>query len=159
MDNIIILAIQLGITVAAFIIGKYVFPNVPKSVSVKLKELSVWAENFVRWAREFMKTSTGEEKMQQVVEQLKKIADEAGIKVTEEQLKAIAQTAYDAMKAGEQEAGMDTAVLKTETLTVPTVTIINNGNASVETAEKTAVATDDVPEDALEPNGDGTFNT
>ncbi len=48
------------------------------------------------------KDKTGEEKMAAVVEQLKKIADEAGLNVTEDQLKAIAQTAYNAMKAGEK---------------------------------------------------------
>lgn len=33
MDNIIVLAIQLAVAVAAFALGKYVFPNIPKSVS------------------------------------------------------------------------------------------------------------------------------
>ena len=108
MNNIIILAIQLAVAVGAFALGKYVFPNIPKNVSEKLQELSGWAAQFVVWAREFMKTSTGKEKMDKVVEQLKKIADEAGLKVTEEQLRAIAQTAYEAMMAGTKEAGQTT---------------------------------------------------
>ena len=95
MNDIIILAVQLGITVAAFVVGKYVFPNLPKNVTDKLTTLSQWAAQFVVWAKEFMKKQTGEEKMAAVVEKLKEIADEAGIEVTEDQLRAIAQSAYN----------------------------------------------------------------
>lgn len=159
MNNIIILAIQLAVAVGAFALGKYVFPNIPKNVSEKLQELSGWAAQFVVWAREFMKTSSGKEKMDKVVEQLKKIADEAGLKVTEEQLRAIAQTAYEAMMAGTKEAGQTTEASQAEPATVPAITIINHGPAAVETNGTVAVATDNVPEDALEENPDGTVNT
>lgn len=158
MDKIIILAAQLIIAVGAFAIGKYVFPNIPKSVSEKLQELSGWAAQFVVWAREFMKTSTGQEKMNKVVEQLKKIADEAGIDITEEQLRAIAQTAYEAMKAGEKEAESKQENLQAEALTLPAITIIANGSAAVKTSGKVAVATDNVPDGALDENPDGTVN-
>lgn len=159
MNNIIILAIQLAVAVGAFALGKYVFPNIPKNVSEKLQELSGWAAQFVVWAREFMKTSSGKEKMDKVVEQLKKIADEAGLKVTEEQLRAIAQTAYEAMMAGTKEAGQTTKASQAEPATVPAITIINHGPAAVETNGTVAVATDNVPEGALEENPDGTVNT
>nr|DAW24305.1 MAG TPA: holin [Caudoviricetes sp.] len=159
MNNIIILAIQLAVAVGAFALGKYVFPNIPKNVSEKLQELSGWAAQFVVWAREFMKTSSGKEKMDKVVEQLKKIADEAGLKVTEEQLRAIAQTAYEAMMAGTKEAGQTTEASQAEPATVPAITIINHGPAAVETNGTVAVATDNVPEGALEENPDGTVNT
>lgn len=160
MNNIIILAIQLAVAVGAFALGKYVFPNIPKNVSEKLQELSGWAAQFVVWAREFMKTSTGKEKMDKVVEQLKKIADEAGLKVTEEQLRAIAQTAYEAMMAGTKEAGQTAETFQTEAMAVPAaITIINHGPAAVETNGTVAVATDNVPEGALEENPDGTVNT
>lgn len=105
MDNIIMQAITLGVMVGAFVCGKYVFPNMPKNVADKLNDLAPWAGKFVVWAREFMKASTGQEKMDAVVKELYKIAEEKGIKVTENQLKAIAQAAYEAMKAGEKEAG------------------------------------------------------
>lgn len=102
MKEIIVLAVQLGVTVAAFAVGKYVFPNLPKNATDKLATLSQWAAKFVEWAKEFMKKQTGEEKMAAVVKQLKEIADEAGLEVTEDQLKAIAQSAYNAMKDGEK---------------------------------------------------------
>ena len=154
MNDIIILAVQLGITVAAFVVGKYVFPNLPKNVTDKLTTLSQWAAKFVEWAKEFMKKQTGEEKMAAVVEKLKEIADEAGIEVTEDQLRAIAQSAYNAMKAGEKEAAV-IELQALEAVQVPTVNIYTGPAA----AGKTAVATDEVPEGALEDNEDGTVNT
>ncbi|MEY8517161.1 phage holin, LLH family [Lachnospiraceae bacterium 29-84] len=153
MNDIIFLAVQLGIAVAAFIAGKYVFPNIPKNVMDKLTTLSQWAAKFVEWAKEFMKKQTGEEKMAAVVEKLKEIADEAGIEVTEDQLRAIAQSAYNAMKAGEKEA----AVIEPQALEavqVPTVNIYTGPAAE----GKTAVATDEVPEGALEDSEDGKVN-
>ena len=51
MNDIIVLAVQLGITVTAFVIGKYVFPNLPKNVTDKLTTLSQWAAKFVEWAK------------------------------------------------------------------------------------------------------------
>lgn len=133
MDNVIYAAVYFAVTLGAFLIGKYVCPNIPKSVTDKLGELSEWAAKFVEWAKEFKKDKTGEEKMAAVVEQLKKIADEAGLNVTEDQLKAIAQTAYNAMKAGEKESN------------------------TAEPLEALA-ATDNVPEGTTETNADGTVN-
>lgn len=146
MNDIIILAVQLGITVAAFVVGKYVFPNLPKNVTDKLTTLSQWAAQFVVWAKEFMKKQTGEEKMAAVVEKLKEIADEAGIEVTEDQLRAIAQSAYNAMKAGEKEA----AAAEPQALEAVQVPTVNIYTAAAPAGGKTAVATDEVPEGALE---------
>ena len=64
MNDIIFAAINLGIAVAFFVLGKYVFPKIPKTITDKLFELGQMAEKFVVWAREFMKSSTGAEKME-----------------------------------------------------------------------------------------------
>lgn len=157
MNDIVILAIQLGITIAAFVIGKYVFPNVPKSVTEKLNTLSAWAAQFVVWAKQFMQSQSGEEKMAAVVQKLKEIADEAGLEVTEDQLRAIAQSAYNAMKAGEKEADVATALpMEAVQAAAPTVNIYTGVQSSAEGV--TAVATDNVPDGALETNEDGTIN-
>ena len=155
MNDIIILGVQLGVAVAAFLVGKYVFPNIPKSVTEKLNTLSAWAVKFVAWAKEFMKAQTGEEKMEAVVKKLKEIADEAGLKVTEDQLRAIAQSAYNAMKAGEKEADM-AIPLETVKVATPTVNIFTGAQEPAESV--TAVATDNVPDGAPEPNEDGSVN-
>ncbi len=156
MNDIILLAVQLGIAVAAFAAGKYIFPNVPKTVIDKLATISMWAEKFVVWAKEFMKKQTGEEKMAAVVEKLKEIADEAGLDVTEDQLKAIAQSAYNAMKAREKEAETDNAtyykVGQRAAAKGSTVNIYTGYSGT------TAVATNNVPDGALEDNPDGSVN-
>mgnify|MGYP002800994634 FL=1 len=161
MDNIIMQAITLAVMVGAFILGKYVFPNVPKSVTTKLNDLAAWASKFVVWAREFMQSSTGEEKMEKVVEQLKQIADEAGLNITEDQLRAIAQAAYEAMKAGEAaqaSQGADnqaTPSVPVQQAAAPAATVIVNTGGPAEVT-KVAIATDQVPDGALDDNPDGT---
>lgn len=156
MNDITLLAVQLGIAVVAFVAGKYVFPKVPKTVTDKLNMLSQWAAQFVVWAKEFMKKQTGEEKMAAVVEKLKEIADEAGLDVTEDQLKAIAQSAYNAMKAGEKEAEMDNATY----YKVGQRAAAKGSTVNIYTgyAGTTAVATNNVPDGALEDNPDGSVN-
>lgn len=148
--NTLFTLIYAFITVAAYLAGKYIFPEIPDEAKEKLHILTEWAEKFVIWAREFMDKKTGDEKMAAVVEQLKRIADEAGLDVTEEQLKAIAQTAYESTKAGEADASTE----ELEALTTPATTIVINT-----VPERVATATDDVPDGALQPNPDGTYNT
>lgn len=175
MENIIILGVEFAIAVGCFILGRYVLPNIPRTVADKLPLLSAWAGNFVEWARDFMKASTGEEKMAAVVAELKKIADEAGLEVTEEQLKAIAQSAYNAMKAGEDKAKAEAEAiaLTAEPVAIPVqqAPTINIYTAKEKAAEKpteaaerpaegvTAIATDNVPPGALEPTEDGRVKT
>lgn len=149
MDNIIMQAITLGVMVGAFVCGKYVFPNMPKNVADKLNDLAPWAGKFVVWAREFMKASTGQEKMDAVVKELYKIAEEKGIKVTENQLKAIAQAAYEAMKAGEKEAGtQETQAMyyKIGQREVAKAPIVNVFTGDAETADQLSVGVEVVVE-------------
>ena len=47
MDNVIYAAVYFAVTLGAFLLGKYVFPNIPKTVTDKLGELSEWAAKFV----------------------------------------------------------------------------------------------------------------
>lgn len=170
MENIIFNAVLLLISIGGFLLGKYVFPNVPKSVSDKLRQLAAWADKFVVWAREFRKQDSGHDKMEMVVEQLKAVAKEAGWDVTEDQLRAIAQTAYENMMAGAaaaqqpQEAaqGANTAryyeIGQRKFAEASTVVINVPGGSAAVAAPGTAVATDNVPEGALEPNPDGSVN-
>ena len=153
MENIIFNAVLLLISIGGFLLGKFVFPNVPKSVADKLRQLAAWADKFVVWAREFMKADSGQAKMEKVVEQLKAVAKEAGWNVTEDQLRAIAQAAYENMMAGAAEAQQlqEPAKAASVVINVP-------GRAATVTAPGVAVATDNVPEGALETNPDGSVN-
>lgn len=143
MNNVIYAVVYFGVTLGAFLLGKYVFPRAKPQLTNFLQDLEKmdvickWADKFVVWAREFLQTKPGKEKMAAVIEQLKQIAESAGIEVTEEQLKAIAQTAYESMKAGEEQAGTAQPIEAITAPATPTV-VINTG--------VTAVATDKVPD-------------
>ena len=153
MENIIFNAVLLLISIGGFLLGKFIFPNVPKSVADKLRQLAAWADKFVVWAREFRKQDSGPAKMEMVVEQLKAVAKEAGWDVTEDQLRAIAQAAYENMMAGAAEAQQPQEPAK-----AASVVINVPGRAATVTAPGVAVATDNVPEGAPEPNPDGSVN-
>ena len=164
MENIIFNAVLLLISIGGFLLGKFVFPNVPKSVADKLRQLAAWADKFVVWAREFRKQDSGTAKMEMVVEQLKAVAKEAGWDVTEDQLRAIAQAAYENMMAGAAEAQQPQETAQAENTAryyeigqrkyaeASTVIINVPGTPGV------AVATDAVPEGALDVNRDGSVN-
>ena len=169
MENIIFNAVLLLISIGGFLLGKFVFPNVPKSVADKLRQLAAWADKFVVWAREFRKQDSGTAKMEMVVEQLKAVAKEAGWNVTEDQLRAIAQTAYENMMKGAAEAqqtqepalGASAAryyEIGERKFAEASTVVINMPGAAAENAPRVAVATDNVPEGALEPNPDGSVN-
>lgn len=169
MENIIFNAVLLLISIGGFLLGKFVFPNVPKSVADKLRQLAAWADKFVVWAREFKKADSGHDKMEMVVEQLKAVAKEAGWDVTEDQLRAIAQTAYENMMKGAAEAqqtqepalGASAAryyEIGERKFAEASTVVINMPGAAAENAPRVAVATDNVPEGALEPNPDGSVN-
>lgn len=168
MENIIFNAVLLLISIGGFLLGKFVFPNVPKSVADKLRQLAAWADKFVVWAREFMKTSSGHEKMEMVVEQLEAIAKEAGLNVTKDQLRAIAQAAYENMMKGAAEAQQPQEIAQAASTAryyeigrrkfAEASTVVINVPGPAAGAPGVAVATDNVPEGALEPNPDGSVN-
>jgi len=172
MENIIFNAVLLLISIGGFLLGKFVFPNVPKSVADKLRQLAAWADKFVVWAREFRKQDSGPAKMEMVVEQLKAVAKEAGWDVTEDQLRAIAQAAYENMMKGAEEAqqtqepalGAAPAASAARYYEIgqrkyaEASTVVINVPGPAAGAPGVAVATDNVPEGALEPNADGSVN-
>lgn len=103
-NEIIVKVVELVVIIVSFIVGRYVLPKYKTNIHDAAAEFQVllnYAESFVAYARQFM-NAPGEEKMNNVVEKLKSICDKQGIKVDEVTLRAIAQKAYDAMKAGEK---------------------------------------------------------
>jgi len=141
---------------------------VPKSVADKLRQLAAWADKFVVWAREFRKQDSGTAKMEMVVEQLKAVAKEAGWNVTEDQLRAIAQAAYENMMKGAEEAQQTQEAAQAASAAryyeigqrkyAEASTVVINVPGPAAGAPGVAVATDNVPEGAPEPNPDGSVN-
>ena len=104
----LILLIQLILIVGAYLVGRYIVPNVPQETiqdaTAKVNLIISYADKFVSWAKWFMKDYTGAERMAAVVEQLMNIANRYNLDISEEEIKAIAQKAYDQMQAGIKEA-------------------------------------------------------
>ena len=106
MDNqFIILMIQICALVASYFIGKYIGNKSPENIqdiTAKVNLIIKYADKFVSWAKYFMNDSSGEEKMTEVTKQLKIIADRYNLNITDNEIKAIVQKAYDQMKNEEQ---------------------------------------------------------
>ena len=68
-------------------------------LSLKFNVFLKYADAFVTWAKEFMPNSTGAEKMSAVIKQLQNIANKYNMIMSEDEITAIAQKSYEAMKA------------------------------------------------------------
>lgn len=60
--------------------------------------LMKWTETAVRWARQWMKTATGEEKKEEVMLFVLKKADKLGLAVDEEDIDKMIEAIYDKVK-------------------------------------------------------------
>lgn len=60
--------------------------------------LMKWTEIAVRWARQWMKTATGEEKKEEVMLFVLKKADQLGLLVDEEDIDKVIEAVYDRIK-------------------------------------------------------------
>ena len=97
-------------SVCFFLLGKYVFPQAAGVINSALNMLESypllmkWGEAACRYIKQYMDGMTGEEKNKKAAEIIMEIAKQAGIGITEEQARSIAQAAYDAMKKGEADS-------------------------------------------------------
>lgn len=100
-DQLIAIGLQLIIALVSFLIGKFLLPHLPKdtadAIKSKLELIATFATQYVHWAEKFMDGSNGAEKMAAVVGNLKEVAEKYGFQATDQQLTAIAQTAYEKM--------------------------------------------------------------
>lgn len=97
MDNsLLVLIIEIIVLVGCYLLGKYKPSN--NEIAQAADTLSLimkYAESYVTYAREFMSSSTGEEKMAKVVEMLGILTEKYNINISQEELTAIAQRAYE----------------------------------------------------------------
>ena len=95
MQSIIYYSIMLIIAIVCFLVGKYITPQIPKETIDTIQD---WAKKFVVWAQQFLKEESGPEKMDIVVSKLSEIAKANKLNLTEDQIRAIAQFAYEEVK-------------------------------------------------------------
>lgn len=86
------------IIVAVAICYKISGKNSTQDILNKTNLIMQYAGAFVSWAKQFQSSLSGNEKMNMVVEKLIEVADKNDIDISELEIKAIAQQAYDFMK-------------------------------------------------------------
>ena len=100
-DSLLNTVIQLIIAIISFCVGKYLLPKLPQETAAtirdKMKLIITYADQYVNWADRFMEGSSGSEKLSSVVGQLKEVASKYGFQATDQELTAIAQTAFENM--------------------------------------------------------------
>lgn len=95
MGDIIYFGIMLAISILSFVMGKFVFPKIPND---NMEIIEKWAIKIVHFCRQFLAGEEGEKKMEKAVSLLDQIQHKYDMNLTEEELKAIIQYAYDKMK-------------------------------------------------------------
>ena len=105
MDNqVLILIMQAGIVLVAYLIGRFFLPTSTGQKTVEIIEvMALSAKQFISYCSQYV-NKPGPEKMDYVVSELTKIAQQQKIDISEEQIKAIAQNAYDAVQQGKADA-------------------------------------------------------
>lgn len=88
--------------VALFISYKFLGKTSTQDLLNKTNLIIQYAGAFVAWAKQFQSSLSGNEKMDLVVQKLVDIANKNDIDISELEIKAIAQQAYDTMKNTEE---------------------------------------------------------
>lgn len=101
MENILYYAIGLVVAVVGWLLGRYVFPKINIDAD-KVYMISNWVYKFVVSAKnQFEGKYTGEQKLEYVTEQVKALCDKYKITLSDEQIRALIEDAYDIMKQGQ----------------------------------------------------------
>lgn len=98
MESIVYLVTWIIIVIALVIVNKTLGADSAKDIVMKTSLIIQYAEAFVSWAKQFKSNLSGNEKMDVVIEKLTNVADKHDIDISEDEIRAIAQKAYDTMK-------------------------------------------------------------
>lgn len=98
MESIVYLVTWIIIVIALIIVNKTLGADSAKDIVMKTSLIIQYAEAFVSWAKQFKSNLSGNEKMDVVIEKLTNVADKHDIDISEDEIRAIAQKAYDTMK-------------------------------------------------------------
>lgn len=101
MEHIIFAIIYLVVAVGAFLLGKYVKPAIMNSETITA--ISAWVYKFVISAKNQFEDGQGEEKLAYVTVLVKELCNRVGVKLTDEQIRALIEDAYDIMKETEKQ--------------------------------------------------------
>lgn len=93
-EDIILKIMELAIIIFVAIIGRYVIPYIKLNIGEsKLEHISYWINTFVRAAEMLFGEKTGEEKLNYVIENISIKLDELGVKLSEDNIRALIEDA------------------------------------------------------------------
>ena len=107
-NEIIVKIIEATLLIVAFVVGRYILPKIPASLKESIvdkandiysviKVVNELSEKFIIYQQKIC-TASGEEKMNQVVSSVSKILNNYGLYMDDEEIKALAQNAYELIK-------------------------------------------------------------
>lgn len=99
--EIIMKVVEAVILILAFLFGKYVMPKFANNQD--LTYLIKWVNKLVLSAKNIYEDNQGKEKLAYVTGALKEICKKAHIEITDEQIRALIEEAYNIMKQAEKE--------------------------------------------------------
>lgn len=108
MEQGIIYVVTGIICILSFLVGKYAFPAAREAINSALNVLNAypmlfnWAVSVCQYLSQYFDNIPGEEKNKRAAEFIMQIAQQAGLNITEEQARSIAQAAYDSMINGKK---------------------------------------------------------
>lgn len=100
--EMIFLILQAIVVIISYLVGKYIVPKLSNNELEVFNLVKNWVEQFVNEAANFTNYS-GEEKKKYVSEQIVKLLNEKGIYMTEAQISALIETAYNTLKKTQEE--------------------------------------------------------
>ena len=99
MENILYYAIGLVVAIVGCLLGRYVFPKINIDAN-KVQTISSWVYKFVVCAKnQFEGKYSGEQKLDYVTQQVKSLCDKYKITLSDEQIRALIEDAYETMKS------------------------------------------------------------
>ena len=140
--------IVVGFLIASYIYGRYVSPKLHPGAADQTKKaldelalIAQYANKFVVWAREFLKGKSGTEKMDEVLAKLQEITKKYHLAMTNEQLRAIAQAAYENMKSEDKDASA-ASIAEKAIDAIKETAVANAANST--TVDKVAMLANDI---------------
>lgn len=110
MEQGIFYIVMGAVCIICFMLGKYVFPQAAQAINTAIGLLQSypllmkWGEAACQYIRQYLSDLSNEEKNKKAAGMIMELAKQAGIEITEEQARSIAQAAYEAIKKGEAES-------------------------------------------------------
>ena len=120
-NNFIFLIINIIVLIVSYLVGRFLVPKVINQQLDTLNYVSQWAYKFVVAAENLFKNHSGSEKKEYVVAQIQILLKTIGIKMSDEQISALIEDAYEQMKNGEEDATKAQGTVKLEVVNQDTI--------------------------------------